>query len=145
MSVSRYRPASDGRAVNILHAQKKASTVIEQDELLSLDANGFLIPAVITSLNIVGASLTSIIATDDNYADTDEIQYDGALEGDEFIMAVDDASTAGFKAGVTRAILDSKTVKAAVDAGNPNFVVVKKVLLPVSDNLAVVSFLTNAA
>ena len=143
MSVSRFRPASDGRALNIEHAPKAASTVIEQNELLSQDTSGNLIPAVAASLHIVGASITSIVATDDNYATNDEIQFDAALEGDEFIMAVDDAGTAGFVAGVTRSILDSKTVKAAVDAVNPNFVVVKRVLT--ADDLAVVTFLTNAA
>ena len=105
MSVSRFRPASDGRAVNILHAPKAASQLIDQDELLTQDTSGNLIPAVAASLHILGPSLTKVIATDDNFATTDEIEYDGALEGDEFIMDVDDAGTAGFVAGVTRSIL----------------------------------------
>ncbi len=143
MSVSRYRPASDGRSLNIEHAPKKASQLIDQDELLSHDTSGNLIPAVAASLHIAGISLTKVVATDDNYTTNDEIQYDAPLQGDEFIMAVDNASTALFKAGVTRSILNSKTIKAAVDAVNPNFVVIKKVLLPVADNLAVVTFLPN--
>ena len=143
MSVSRFRPASDGRALNIEHAPKKASQVIAQDELLSQDTSGNLIPAVAASLHIAGVSLTKVVATDDNYATTEEIQFDEALEGDEFIMDVDDATTAGFVAGVTRSILNSTTIKAAVDAVNPNFVVIKKVLT--ADDKAIVTFLTNAA
>ncbi len=143
MSVSRFRPTSDGRALNLDSAPKKASQVIAQDELLSQDTSGNLIPAVAASLHIVGVSVTKVIATDDNYATTDAIQYDLALEGDEFIMDVDDAGTAGFVAGVTRSILNSTTVKAAVDATKPNFVVIKKVLT--ADDQAIVTFLTNAA
>lgn len=141
MSVSRYRSASDGRSVNIKSAPKAASTVIAQDELLTYDASGNLVPASTTSIILAGVSMVSVKSTDDNYATNDEIQYDEPLEGDEFIMDVDNASTAGFVPGVTRAILDSKTVKAAADTTNKNFVVVKKVLT--ADNKAIVTFLTN--
>lgn len=143
MSVSRFRPSSDGRAMNIEHGPKAASQVIAQNELLTRDASGNLIPAVIGSTSLAGISLSQVNATDENYATTDDIQFDEAREGDEFIMSVDDASTAGFVPGVTRAILNSTTVKAAADGVNANFVVVKKVLTATDE--AVVSFVNNPA
>jgi len=143
MSVSRYRSASDGRSMDINHGAKKASQVIALNELLTRDSNGLLIPAVTTSLTTVGVSLSTVLATDDNYTSTDDIQYDAAKDGDEFIMAVDDAGTVGFVAGVERAIVDSKTIQAAAaGAGEGRLVRVVKVLT--DDDLAVVTLVTNA-
>ena len=143
MSVSRYRSASDGRSLDINHGAKKASQVIALNELLTRDANGLLIPAVTASLTTVGVSLSTVLATDDNYATTDDIQFDSAKDGDEFIMAVNDAGTAGFVAGVERAIIDSKTIKGAVaGAGEGRLVRVVKVLT--ADDLAIVTLVTNA-
>jgi hypothetical protein len=143
MSVSRYRSASDGRSMDVNYGNKKASTAIDLNELLTLDSSGQLIPAVTATLRVVGASLSTVLSTDDNYATTDEIQFDAAKDGDEFIMAVDDAGTAGFVAGVERGIVDSKTIQAAAaGAGEGRLVRVKKVLT--ADNLAVVELVTNA-
>lgn len=142
MSVSRYRSASDGRSMDVAYGKKKASTAIALDELLTLDSNGQLIPAVTASTTVVGVSLSTVKSTDDNYATTDEIQYDAARDGDEFIMDVNDASTAGFVAGVERAIVDSKTIKAAAPgAGEGRLVRVKKVLT--ATDQAVVELITN--
>ena len=140
--ISRFRPASDGRAVNIVYGNKAASTVITADSLLTRNASGLLIPAVNASTNIAGVSMVDVVATDPNYAATSEIQLDFPMDGDEFIMDVDDAATAGFVAGVKRSILNANTVKAAADAAVPNFIVVKRVM--VADNQAVVSLIANA-
>ena len=140
--ISRFRPASDGRAVNIVYGKKAASTVITADSLLTRNASGLLIPAVNASTNIAGVSMVDVVATDPNYAATSEIQLDFPMDGDEFIMDVDDAATAGFVAGVKRSILNANTVKAAADAAVPNFIVVKRVM--VADNQAVVSLIANA-
>ena len=143
MSVSRFRSASDGRSLDINHGAKKASQVIAPNELLTRDSNGLLIPAVTTTKRVVGASLSTVLATDDNYATTDEIQYDSAKDGDEFIMAVDDAGTAGFVAGVERAIVDSKTIQAAAPGGGEGRLV-RVVKVITADDLAVVTLITNA-
>lgn len=143
MSVSRYRSASDGRSLDINYGKKKVSTAIAANTLLTLDANGFLIPAVEASVTVVGASLSTVLATDANYATTDEIQYDAAKDGDEFIMAVDDAGTSGFVAGVKRSINNSGEIQAvAASTGEGLLVLVKKVIT--ADNLAVVELITNA-
>lgn len=143
MSVSRYRSASDGRSMDIAYGNKKASTAIALNELLTLDSNGQLIPAISTSKFVVGVSLSTVLATDENYATTDEIQYDAARDGDLFIMSVNDAATAGFVAGVERAIVNSGQIKgAAAGAGEGRLVRVKKVLT--DDDLAVVELITNA-
>jgi len=94
MSVSRFRPASDGRSMDLDWSKKKASTAIALNTLLTLDSSGLLIPAVTASLFTVGVSHTTVLATDPDYASTTEIQYDAARDGDLFIMDVDDASTA---------------------------------------------------
>jgi hypothetical protein len=140
--ISRFRPASDGRALNIVNGNKAASTVITADSLLTRNASGLLIPAVNASTNIAGVSMVDVVATDPNYAATSEIQLDFPMDGDEFIMDVDDAATAGFVAGVKRSILNANTVKAAADTAVPNFIVVKRVMI--ADNQAVVSLIANA-
>jgi len=139
--ISRFRPASDGRALNIVMGAKAASTVITADSLLTRNASGLLIPAVTASTNIAGVALERVAATDPDYAATSEIQMDFPMADDEFIVDVDDAATAGFVAGVRRAILNANTVKAAADAGARNFIVVRRVM--VADNQAIVSVVTN--
>jgi hypothetical protein len=141
--VSRHNSAGAGSSLNIAYGNKDASVVLEQNELLTLNATGELIPAVASSLFVVGANLTSVIATDDNYATTDQIQFDKALSGDEFIMAVDDASTSGFVPGVKRGIVDSKTIKAAA-AGTGEGRLVRVIRVDVAEDLAVVELITNA-
>lgn len=143
MSVSRFRPASDGRAMDIAYGNKKASTAIALNELLTLDSNGQLIPAVTASKFVVGVSLTTVKSTDDNYTTTDEIQYDAARDGDLFIMDVDDATTAGFVAGVERGLIDSKTIdSAAPGTSDGRLVRIKKVLT--ATDQAIVELITNA-
>ena len=142
MSVSRYRSASDGRSMDIAYGNKKASTAIALNTLLTLDANGQLIPAVTASQFVVGASLSTVLSTDTNYATTDEIQYDAAHDGDEFLMDVDSAVTAGFVAGVERAVNSALVIKAAAPGvGEGRLVRIKKVLL--ATNQAVVELITN--
>jgi hypothetical protein len=140
--ISRLNSAGAGSSLNIAYANKDASIVLEQDELLTLNATGELIPAVTASLFVVGAGIVSIIATDDNYATTDKIQYDKALSGDEFIMAVDDAGTAGFVAGVKRGIVNSKTIQAAA-AGTDEGLLVNVISVDTVNDLAVVQLITS--
>lgn len=143
MSVSRYNSASDGRSLDLAYGNKKGSQVIALNELLTLDANGQLIPAVTASKFVVGASLSTVLATDPNYTSTDEISYDAARDGDLFIMDVDSAATGGFVAGVERALNTSLQIKAAAPAaGNGRLVRIKKVLL--ATNQAIVELITNA-
>lgn len=142
--VSRYRSASDGRSMDLVWAPKAASTAIALNTLLTLDAtNGRLTPAVTASLFVVGVSMSTILATDPNFANTEEIQYDAARDGDEFIMAVDSAATAGFVPGVERGINSAGQIRAiAPAAGVGRLVRVKRVLL--ATNQAVVELITNA-
>ena len=142
MSVSRFNSAGAGESLNIAYGNKKASTAIDLNELLTLDSSGQLIPAVTASLFVVGVSNSTVLATDDNYATTDEIQYDKALSGDEFIMDVDDASTSGFVAGVKRGIVDSKTIQAAAASTDEGLLVVVKKVLTATDQ-AVVELITS--
>lgn len=142
MSVSRFRSASDGRAMDLDYRNKKASTVITPNTLLTLDTNGQVIPAVTASLFTIGVAVQAVAATDPNYATTEEIQFDSAKDGDEFIMDVDDAATVGFVAGVERAVNNAGQIKAAVpSAGNGRLVRVVKVL---TGNQAIVQLITNA-
>jgi hypothetical protein len=142
MSVSRFRSASDGRSLDINYGNKKASTVITPNTLLTLDSAGQLIPAVAATTRVVGVALSAVVATDDNYATTDEIQYDAAKDGDEFIMDVDDASTAGFVAGVERSINSAGEIQAvAAGVGEGLLVRVKKVLT--ATDQAIVTLVTN--
>lgn len=143
MSVSRFRSASDGRSMDLDYRNKKASTVIVPNTLLTLDSAGQLIPAVTTSLFTVGVAVQAVAATDPNYAAVEEIQFDSAKDGDEFIMDVDSAVTAGFVAGVERAVNNAGQIKAAApSAGNGRLVRIKKVLL--DSNQAIVELITNA-
>lgn len=142
MSVNRFNSASDDRSINIAYGNKKASTAIALNTLLTLDSSGQLIPAVTASTNVVGVSLSTVLSTDDNYATTAEIQYDKALDGDEFIMSVDDAETAGFVAGVERAINNANQIKAAAPGENEGRLVRVKKVLTATDQ-AIVELITN--
>lgn len=142
MSVNRFNSSSDGRGMNAAYGNKKASTAIALNTLLTRDSNGQLIPAVTASTNVVGVSLSTVLSTDDNYATTDEIQYDAALDGDEFIMSVDDAETAGFVAGVERAINNASEIKAAAPGENEGRLVRIKKVLTATDE-AIVELITN--
>lgn len=131
MSVFRHNVAGDKSGVNLQYAPKAASTVIAENRFLTRDAAGRLIPAEDTAATIVGVSVTRVTAADGNYAATSEIAYDEPREGDVFLVDVDDAGTAGFVPGVSRALLESSagaTVKAAAIAGDDvATVVIKKV------------------
>lgn len=142
MSVSRYNSASDGRSMDIAYGAKKASTAIALNTLLTVDSNGQLLPATSASPFVVGVSLSTVLSTDDNYATTDKIQYDRALDGDTFIMDVDDASTAGFVAGVERPINSASEIQA-VAAQEGEFPVVRVVEVLTAQNKAVVELITK--
>jgi hypothetical protein len=144
MSVSRNRPTSDGRSMDIAYGAKKASTAIALNTLLTVDANGQLLPATSASPFVVGVSLSTVLATDDNYATTAKIQYDRALDGDTFIMDVDDASTAGFVAGVERPINNAGEIQA-VAAQEGEFPVVRVVEVLTAQNKAVVELITQVS
>jgi hypothetical protein len=119
--------------------KKKASTVIAANTVLALDSAGELIPATTTTPRIAAITRGSVAATDSDYATNSVFRVDQINHDDEFLIDVDDASTAGFVAGVTRALLNAGTVKAAAPAsGNEALVIIKKVF--VADNKAIVSF-----
>lgn len=141
MAVSRYRAASDGRAMDLDYRNKKASTVIVPNTLLTLDSAGQVIPAVTASLFTIGVAVQAVAATDPNYAVVEEIQFDSAKDGDEFIMDVDDSTTAGFVAGVERAVNNAGQIRAvAPTTGQGRLVRVVKVL---ANNQAIVQLITN--
>lgn len=67
---------------------KKASTAIVAGSILSVDSNGFLIPAVAASTNLVGVSAQRVGSDDADYASTTSIAYDEPHVGDRFVMTV---------------------------------------------------------
>lgn len=127
MSVFRSDVNANKTGINLERNAKAASTAIVENTFLTLDASGNLIPAVAASTFIVGVSVERVTATDDNYASTDELGYDEPREGERFIVDVDDAGTVGFVPGVTRAIVDAGTVKAAVPGADVPLVRIHKV------------------
>lgn len=120
--------------------KKKASTVIAPNTVLALDSNGDLIPATTTTARLAAITRGSVATTDSDYASNIPFRVDQINDNEEFLIDVDDASTSGFVAGVTRALLNAGVVKAAAPAtGNQALVIIKKVF--VADNKAIVSFL----
>lgn len=137
--IERYTTNGSVRGVNLTDKyKKKASTVLAANTVLALDSNGDMIPATITTPNLVAITRGSVASTDADYANNTPFRVDEIKTDDEFLIDVDDASTSGFVAGVTRALLNASTVKAAAPAtGNEKLVVIKKVF--VTDNKAIVS------
>lgn len=136
------RNTTDGsvRGINLTDKyKKKASTVLAANTVLALDSNGDLIPATISTPRLVAITRGSVASTDADYASNIPFRVDEIkTSGEEFLMDVDDASTSGFVAGVTRALLNASTVKAAAPAStNEALIIIKKVF--VADNKAIVS------
>lgn len=141
MSVFRYDVAGDKTGVNLRRAPKAASTAITENTLLTRDSNGRLIPAVAASTFVVGVSAERVVAADSNYAATSELVFDEPREGDLFIMDVDNASTAGFVAGVERTLINAGQIKAAAVAGG-EVALVRVVKVFTSEDKALVTLKT---
>ena len=143
MPVFRHDVAGDKSGVNLRRAPKAASTVIEENTFLTHDAAGRLVPCDDTSTYIVGISAERVTAADDNYTSTDEIVYDEPREGDLFIVDVDDAGTAGFVAGVERALNDvAGEVKAGALDGVDDVATVRVVKVLTATDQAIVTVKT---
>jgi hypothetical protein len=143
MSVFRSVVNGDKTGVNLQYNAKKASTAIAENTLLTLDAAGQLIPAVAASTFVVGVAVGRVTAADEDYAATSAIGFDQALDGDRFIMSVDDASTAGFVNGVTRAIVNAGQIKAAAVGADAPLVRVHKVFTATDEAEVSLISLTN--
>lgn len=139
MSVTRYKVNATKTGVNLGYAPKKASTAMTEHTLLTLDTAGRLTPATDASTFIAGVAVVRVTSADADYASTTEIPYDVPAEGELFVMDVDDTTTSGFVAGVTRTINDAGEVKAAAITTEEPLVRIHKIL---SDTSAVVSFIT---
>lgn len=63
-------------AHKIAYFKKKASTAILNGALVSLDTDGFLIPATASSVNHVGVCMEAIAATDSDYSSTRKVMVD---------------------------------------------------------------------
>lgn len=73
--------------------KKKASTAFAQGDIVAIDSNGFLIPAVAatTGNDIVGICMETVLSTDADYAGTREIAVDVVQKGgdmDRFLAIV---------------------------------------------------------
>jgi hypothetical protein len=129
MSVSRHDVNGTKTGVNLKYEAKRASTAITEGTFLTRHTDGTLTPATAASANILGVAVRRAVAADADYAANTRIAYDAAREGEEFIVDVDDATTVGFQAGVSRALVNAGQVKAAaVGSGEVATVVVKRVL-----------------
>lgn len=141
MSVSRYTVNADKTGVNLQYAEKKASTAITENTLLTVDAAGRLTPATATSTFIKGVAVKRVTSSDADYASTTVVPYDEPREGELFVIAVDDTSTSGFAPGVVRSLNDAGEVQAAAASGGEiGLVRVHKILSATS---AVVSLVTQ--
>ena len=144
MSVFRSDVNADKTGVNLKYGPKTASTVMVENQFVTRDAAGRILPAANTSTYILGIGVERVQAADANYADNSQIGYDEPREGERFIVDVDDASTAGFVPGVERALLNAGTVKAAaISGGDVATVVVHKVFAATDQAEVTIKSLTN--
>jgi hypothetical protein len=65
---------------------KKASTAIARNSVVSLDTNGFLVPAAAATTNVKGIAQEAIASTDSDYATARNTTIDVPLPGDLFLM-----------------------------------------------------------
>jgi hypothetical protein len=84
--------------------KKKASTALAVGQVVALDSNGFLIPAVAatTATDIVGICMETVLSTDADYASTRDVGVDTVAKGgdnDRFLMVVGTGTAAQSSVG----------------------------------------------
>lgn len=69
---------------NIQMFAKKASTAFNQGDLVAVDSNGYLIPAVAATVaeTIIGIAMETVLSTDSDYAGTRKVAVDMCDKGD---------------------------------------------------------------
>lgn len=95
---------------------KKASQAIDLNSVLSVDANGYLIPATAVTTNIKGISLEKISSTDTDYATARSIAIDVPKPGEVFEMACNTTITQSM-VGMLYDLADANTVDNSDDSG----------------------------
>jgi len=116
---------------NIQYYSKKASTAFINGGLVSVDVNGFLIPATATSVNHVGIIIIDVLATDADYAATTKVPVDAMGPNDEVIADVSagtiaqtvvgeyhDLNTTGDKVDLSAAAVKAVYVKDILPASS---------------------------
>ncbi len=141
MAVSRYDVNGTKTGVNLKYEQKRASTAITENTLVTRHTDGRITPAVNTSTFVLGVAVERVTSANADFAATSVIGYDAAREGEEFIMDVDDGGTVGFQAGVARSLINAGTIKAAAPSGGDVATVRVKKVLP--NNQAIVTLITE--
>jgi len=95
---------------------KKASTAIDLNSVVSVDANGFLIPATASTTNIKGIALEKIASTDTDYATARPIIIDVPHPGEVFEMACNTTITQTM-VGMLYDLADANVVDNSDDSG----------------------------
>jgi len=99
-------------ATNVRYFQKKASQAFTNGGLVSLDTNGYLIPANATSTGHLGVVLVSVASTDADYAETTRLPVDCVSPTDVLVADVSAGTVAQTAVG---AYYDLDSTGAKVD------------------------------
>lgn len=81
-------------AKNVQFFAKAASTAIGIDDILTINAAGFVAPAVAASANLIGLSMERVASTDSDFAGTRKISVDVPSGAQQFIIDTTGASVA---------------------------------------------------
>jgi len=92
---------------------KKASTAIAVGEILTVDTNGFALPAVAASTNLIGVSAQRVGTDSSDYASATPIAFDAPRAGDRFVMSVTGGTPAQTNVGEFFDLSNSTTVDMA--------------------------------
>jgi len=125
-------------APNIQYFKKKVSTVFTNGGLVSIDTNGFLVPATASSINHIGLILQTITATDTDYAVASYVMVDVARATDVFISEVSAGTVAQTAVGAYYD-LNSTGDKVDLSATTTKQVFVVEVLVAQSQVLLIVN------
>lgn len=122
----------------IKYFKKKVSTAFINGGLVSIDSNGFLIPATASSVNHVGVVLKQVLATDSDYASATYIPVDMCRPTDLFIADVSAGTVAQTAVGAYYD-LNSTGDKVDLSATSVKAVYVADILLASSQVVVVVN------
>ena len=125
-------------AHNIQYFRKKVSTAFINGALTNVDSNGFLIPANATSVNHLGVILTTIAATDADYASATFVPVDMCRTTDLFIADVSAGTVAQTNVGAYYD-LNSTGDKVDLSATTVKQVYVQDILLAQGQVVIIVS------
>ena len=105
-----------GKTTTSLTFLKKASQAIDLNSVVSIDADGYIIPATASTTNIKGIALEKISSTDSDYATARAIPIDIVKPGELFEMACNTALTQTM-VGMLYDLADANTVDNSDDSG----------------------------